>query len=120
MGGHLGGTNGLADVLVIRIHARIIGIHADVEMAVGEEFADRLRDFTFVDGFRIQVDALMQTPPRACTVHGAGVEVGETVVFGQSLGSGRLADAGRPVNGYADHSPTSLERERTSVCESTR
>ena len=84
----LGRTDGLADVLVIGVHLRIVRIDADVEMAVGEEFADGFGDELLIDGFGIQIDAFVHAPPGAGTVHRACVEVCETIIFGQCLGRG--------------------------------
>ena len=84
----LGRTDGLADVLAIGVHLRIVRIDADVEMAVGEEFADGFGDELLIDGFGIQIDAFVHAPPSAGTVHRACVEVCETIIFGQCLGRG--------------------------------
>ena len=58
----LGRTDGLADVLAIGVHLRIVRIDADVEMAVGEEFADGFGDELLIDGFGIQIDAFVHAP----------------------------------------------------------
>ena len=115
MRGHFGGTNGVADILAIGEHFRIIRVDADVEMPFGEEFADRFGDQLLVHGFDIQIKTLIQAPPCARTVHGSSVEIRKTVIFGQNLGRRGFAHACRAINGYTNHSPTALERERTSV-----
>ncbi len=120
MAGNLGGTDRLGDVLAIRAHAGIVGINADVEVVAGEELPHRFGDHTLIDLLGIQIDALLQTPPCACTVHGAGVEIRESEILGQGLGRGGFSHAGGAVDGDANHSPTSLDSERTSVWLSTR
>lgn len=86
----------------------------------GEEFGDCFGDLLLIHLIAVEVDALMQAPPGACAVHGAGIEVGEAEMAGQRLRSGGLSDARRAVDGDSYHSPTSFCRERTSTWDSTR
>lgn len=89
-------------------------------MVAGEELAHRFGDDTLIHGFGVQIDVLLQTPPSAGTIHRARVKVGVSEILGQRLGRGRLAHAGGAVDGNANHRPTSLDSERTSVWDSTR
>ena len=120
MAGDFGGTNGLGDVHAVGGHDGRIRIHGDIEMILGEELAHRFGDETLIHLLGIQVDALLEAPPSAGAIHGARVEVGESVVLGQRLRRRGFADAGGPVDGDADHRPTALDREWTSVWLSTR
>ena len=69
-------------------------VDADVEVVAGEEFGDCFGDLLLIHLIAVEVDALMQAPPGACAVHGAGIEVGEAEMAGQRLRSGGLS--GRP------------------------
>ena len=120
MAGDFGGTNGLGDVLVVGEYAGVVRVHGDIEMVAGEELAHRFGDDTLIHGFGVQIDALLQAPPSAGTIHRARVKVGVSEILGQRLGRGRLAHAGGAVDGNANHRPTSLDSERTSVWDSTR
>ena len=118
--GDLGGADGLTDVLAVGGDARMVRVDADVEVVAGEEFGDCFGDLLLIHLIAVEVDALMQAPPGACAVHGAGIEVGEAEMAGQRLRSGGLSDARRAVDGDSYHSPTSFCRERTSTWDSTR
>ena len=120
MAGDFGGTNGLGDVLVVGEYAGVVRVHGDIEMVAGEELAHRFGDDTLIHGFGVQIDALLQAPPSAGTIHRARVKVGVSEILGQRLGRGRLAHAGGAVDGNTNHRPTSLDSERTSVWDSTR
>lgn len=98
----------------------MVRIDADVEVVAGEEFGDCFGDLLLIHLIAVEVDALMQAPPGARAVHGAGIEVGEAEMAGQRLRSGGLSDARRAVDGDSYHSPTSFCRERTSTWDSTR
>ena len=120
MGGHLGGTNRLGDILTVRAYGWIIGIDADIEMVAGEELSHRFGDHSLIDLLGVQIDTLLQAPPCAGTIHGTGIEVCESKILGQRFGRRGFAYAGGAVNGNTNHSPTSLDSERTSVWLNTR
>ncbi len=79
-------------------------------MTFGKELSHGFGDQLFIDRLRVKVNALVHAPPCAGTIHGTGIEVSETVIFGQRLGCGRLADTRRSINCYANHRPTALDR----------
>ena len=85
MGGHLGRSDVLTDVLTVGEHNRTVRVYRDIEMVIGEELPHRLGNLLLINLRGVKVNALMQAPPCACAIHGSSIKVCETEMSGQFL-----------------------------------